>query len=143
MPLSKPITGVDGNPIESLFLPKGLDFFVHVAGSNTSPDIWGPDAHVWRPERWLEPQPESVAAAHLPSVFGKGVMTFYGGGRACIGMQFSQLEMKMVVASLVSTFRFEPSEKEEVEWRFGNIIAPSVKGAPERSPKLPMKLSIV
>ena len=70
-------------------------------------------------------------------------MTFYGGGRACIGMQFSQLEMKMVVASLVSTFRFEPSEKEEVEWRFGNIIAPSVKGAPERSPKLPMKLSIV
>ncbi|VDB89999.1 unnamed protein product [Peniophora sp. CBMAI 1063] len=143
VPLSKPIIGVDGNLIESLFLPKGLDFFVHVAGSNTNPEIWGPDAQVWRPERWLEPTPDSVTDAHLPAVFGKGVMTFYGGGRACIGMQFSQLEMKMVVAALVSTFRFQPSEKEEVEWRFGNIIAPSVKGAPERSPKLPMKLSII
>ncbi|KZV75388.1 cytochrome P450 [Peniophora sp. CONT] len=143
VPLSKPITGVDGNAIESLFLPQGLEFFVHVAGSNTNPDIWGADAHVWRPERWFEPLPESVAAAHLPAVFGKGVMTFYGGGRACIGMQFSQLEMKMVIAALTSAFRFEPSQKEEVEWRFANIIAPSVKGAPERSPKLPMKLSVV
>ena len=31
--------------------------------------IWGSDAAVWRPERWLEPLTKSVTDAHLPGVY--------------------------------------------------------------------------
>jgi len=44
------------------------------------------------PERWLAPLPKTVTDAHIPAVYST-VMTFLGGGRACIGFKFSELEI--------------------------------------------------
>ena len=69
MPLSRPIRGVDGQLIAEVPVPKGTTILVGVRASNRNPELWGPDAKEWKPERWLEKLPESVTDAHLPGVY--------------------------------------------------------------------------
>ncbi|KAI0312384.1 cytochrome P450, partial [Amylostereum chailletii] len=104
--------------------------------------IWGPDADQWKPERWLSPLPENVAAAHIPGIYAN-MLTFIGGGRACIGFKFSLLEIKVVLSQLLPVFRFAPPAKKEIFWRFGGIITPSVIGATSPKPTLPLTVSLV
>ncbi|EPS98331.1 hypothetical protein FOMPIDRAFT_1024655, partial [Fomitopsis schrenkii] len=103
MPLAQPTGGVDGALVS---------------------EIPGPDAAEWKPERCLSPAPEVVKDAHIPGVYSH-LMTFLGGGRACIGFKFSQLEMKIVLAMLLSKFTFAPSDK-EIRWNIGGILYPTV-----------------
>ena len=69
LPLSAPITGRDGREVHELFIPAGTLLVVNNVGINYDRSLWGADAHAWRPERWLEPLPESVAAARYPCVY--------------------------------------------------------------------------
>lgn len=69
IPLFWPITSTEGETINELHIPRGTKVMLSVQNSNRSKAIWGPDAETWRPERWLEPQPESVIKAHLPGVY--------------------------------------------------------------------------
>ncbi len=69
LPLSKPIRGKDGTLMDSIAVPKGTVVFVAIQSTNINPDVWGSDAHEWRPERWPEPLPESVAEAKIPGVY--------------------------------------------------------------------------
>lgn len=55
--------------MNSIAVPKGTVVFVPIQAANINPDVWGLDAHEWRPERWLEPLPESVAEAKTPGVY--------------------------------------------------------------------------
>ncbi|KAI0039847.1 hypothetical protein FA95DRAFT_1503644, partial [Auriscalpium vulgare] len=99
--------------------------------------IWGPDAEEWKPERWLAPLPKTVEEARIPGIYSN-TMTFLGGSRACIGFRFSQLGLKVTLAQLIPSFRFSPSKKEEIEWRFGATTIPGVKGSDSLDPQLPM-----
>ncbi|KAI0317187.1 cytochrome P450 [Amylostereum chailletii] len=142
VPLSQPIKGTDGKDYNELLVPNGTTIVINIRGVNYDPDIWGQDAHEWKPERWLSPLPESVSNANIPGVYANQ-MTFIGGGRACIGFKFSQLEMKVVLSQLISVFRFELPSK-EIIWRWGNIISPSVvsnEGSHKSS--LPMKVTLI
>ncbi|KAI0053486.1 cytochrome P450 [Auriscalpium vulgare] len=132
IPLSQPITTTDGDTVSTLYVPRNTSIFVNIYGMNRDANIWGPDADVWKPERWLAPLPESVLAARIPGVYSN-TLTFSGGGRACIGFKFSQLEMKVALAELLTHFRFSLS-KHEITWRFGGLIIPSADG----DIKLPM-----
>ena len=69
MPLMWPIKGVDGSEIREIAVPNNTDVIISVLGANRDKRIWGPDAEEWRPERWLEPLPQSVADAHMPGVY--------------------------------------------------------------------------
>lgn len=55
--------------MDSISVPKGTVVFVPIQAANINPEVWGPDAHEWRPERWLKPLPKSVAAAKTPGVY--------------------------------------------------------------------------
>lgn len=53
-----------------------------------NPDVWGPDASSFKPERWLQPKlPEGVR--ELPSI---AMPSFLAGPRACIGFRFALIE---------------------------------------------------
>ncbi|OSX63042.1 hypothetical protein POSPLADRAFT_1046379 [Postia placenta MAD-698-R-SB12] len=136
MPLSQPIRGTDGTYMSEIPVPKGTEVVVGILASNRNPALWGPDAGVWKPERWLAPLPETVNAARVPGVYSH-LMTFLGGGRACIGFKFSQTEMKVVLAVLLSSFKFSLSNK-DVVWNSAEVQYPTV--GTSNQPAMPMKI---
>ncbi|KAG6907126.1 hypothetical protein DXG01_010430 [Tephrocybe rancida] len=140
LPLSTPIKGLDGTEMDSILVPKNTKMIISILGANRDPLLWGPDALEWKPERWLSPLPEAVHEAHMPGIYSH-LLTFLGGGRACIGFKFSQLEMKVVLSSLISQFRFFPPEK-EIVWEMSGITTPTLKEFPGQ-PKLPLKMELV
>ncbi len=42
---------------------------LHYQAANDAPELWGDDAHEWKPERWLSPLPKAVEDAHIPGVY--------------------------------------------------------------------------
>ncbi|KAI0033838.1 cytochrome P450 [Vararia minispora EC-137] len=141
LPLAHAIADVDGELVTEIFVPRGATVLVNIEGVNRDPGIWGPDAMEWRPERWLSPLPNSVADARVPGIYAN-TLTFLGGTRACIGYMFAQLEMKVVLSQLLSSFRFALPER-EIIWRQGAIITPSVKGSDSNRPQLPLRVTLV
>ena len=62
------------------------------------PQLWGEDAAVFRPERWLgdgDKKPRQTPFAWL---------AFLAGERSCVGQRFAMLEMKSVLATLLTRF---------------------------------------
>ncbi|KAJ3524791.1 hypothetical protein NMY22_g10851 [Coprinellus aureogranulatus] len=127
VPLAYPVKTVDGNEEDSVMIPKGTKVFLPLHFTNRDPDIWGPEAHEWRPERWLVPLPETVTKARVPGVFSN-LMTFLGGNRSCPGFVFAQLEMKVVLVTLLRSFRFTLTDK-EIIWRVNNVVQPTTADA--------------
>ncbi|KZV63343.1 cytochrome P450 [Peniophora sp. CONT] len=141
LPLQEPILDVNGKILSEVFVPKGTAIYCNIIAVNTDPAIWGPDAKEWKPERWLNPLPESVTSAHIPGIY-TNTLTFAGGSRSCIGFKFSQLEMKVMLSQFLPAFRFEPSEKHEIIWRFGGIVTPATKaGSQGAKSELPLRIS--
>ena len=69
LPFSKPIKGLDGQEITEVLVPNNTNIIIGIFASNRNPEIWGPDSYDWKPERWLNPLPNSVYAAHIPGVY--------------------------------------------------------------------------
>ena len=63
--------------------------------------VWGPDAEVWRPERWLEGGglPES---SHMNAGYAR-LLAFSQGARACIGVRLAVYQVKVCVMSADKT----------------------------------------
>ncbi|KAJ7693049.1 cytochrome P450 [Mycena rosella] len=126
LPLSTPIVGVDGTPMEAIRVPKGTPIYIAIAAVNHSKQIWGPDALEFKPERWTRGKAEG-ATTKTCGIYGN-TMTFIGGGRSCIGFKFSQLEMKAVLCVFLRAFTFSAPD-EGIKWRMiGMLQAPSVDG---------------
>ena len=72
LPLAWPITAVDGKTqITEIPIKKNTGLVLSIVGTNHSEKIWGPDAAEWKPERWLNPFPESVIKAKVPGVYSQ------------------------------------------------------------------------
>jgi len=140
LPLSTPIVGASGTTYRELHIPKGT--FVHAStfGYNINQDVWGSDAQVFRPERWLE-QDDSKVETSL-GVYGN-LLTFSAGARSCIGWRFAIIELQAFVARLVREFQFsEVVDKPIKMWRPG-LVVPTVEGEEDKGPQLPLKVSAV
>ncbi|KAI0823770.1 cytochrome P450 [Trametes gibbosa] len=138
LPLSEPIVGVDGSKISEILVPKDTTVIVGLLSSNRNKAIWGEDALEWKPERWLSSLPETVTEAKIPGIYSN-LMTFLGGGRACIGFKFSQLEMKVVLCQLLTKFTLAPSNK-PIVWNLSGIRFPSI--GEDTKPSLPLMISL-
>ncbi|KAF8237919.1 cytochrome P450 [Tricholoma matsutake] len=138
LPLFTPITGVDGRQMNEIFVPKDTKIIISIINYNRDPALWGPDSYEWNPERWLGPLPDTIMEAPVPGIYSH-MMTFLGGGRACIGFKFSQLEMKVVLSVLLSKFRFALSDK-EIVWEMSFISVPTIKGHPQ-IPTMPLRVT--
>lgn len=83
-----------------VLIDKDTVIMVPLAAISRDPQLWGSDAHVFRPERWADPMPGSSTFASY------GGVSFLLGPRACIGRHFAIAEMKVFVSTLINTFQF-------------------------------------
>ncbi|RPD58218.1 cytochrome P450 [Lentinus tigrinus ALCF2SS1-7] len=142
LPLSAPIRGRDGTLMHEVAVPKGTSVVMSIHASNRNRAIWGQDADEWKPDRWMK-LPDAVTEAHIPGVYSH-LLTFLGGSRACIGFKFSEMEMKVVLITLLQHFKFSvPDDLEEpIYWNFGGVQWPSV-GRKSDVSELPLKVALV
>ncbi|KAL0954818.1 hypothetical protein HGRIS_003763 [Hohenbuehelia grisea] len=127
--------------MNDVFVPNNTNVIVSIMASNINPELWGPDAEEFKPERWLAPLPNEVLQAHLPGIYSN-LLTFFGGNRACIGFKFSQLEMKVVLSTLFESFRFS-LPKDEIVWNMTTIATPNLKSSPIHVPQMPLRVELV
>ncbi|TFK22728.1 cytochrome P450 [Coprinopsis marcescibilis] len=143
LPLERPVTLLDGEEVNEIMVPEGSTIFISIRAYNRDPLIWGPDAHEWKPERWLSPLPKTVTDLRSPGIYSH-LMTFLGGSRACIGFKFSQLEMKVVLCTLIESLKFAPGDK-KIKWEFAGISQPTVNQASQNGVhklEMPMHVSL-
>ncbi|CAE6502790.1 unnamed protein product [Rhizoctonia solani] len=145
LPLQYPVRSEDGKTvITSIHVAKGTTLHLSLQAANKDQRTWGADAGEFKPDRWLEPLPASVTDSRVPGIYSS-MMTFLGGPRACPGVKFSQLEMKIVLSSLMSAFKFELS-KDKIKWKAGGIVKPYARyldGAVSDEPMMPLRVTIL
>jgi cytochrome P450 family 135 len=82
------------------------------------PALYPPDPHAFRPERFLEGAPEPYTW-----------VPFGGGVRRCLGAAFAQLEMKIVISTVLARARLRAPRARSEKARFrGVTVLPSRGG---------------
>ena len=97
------------------YIPPNTFVTTNVQALHVSQRMWGPDASIWRPSRWLSsnnghtPDLESELLIDPP----KGTFVAWADGpRACPGRKFAQVEFVAVMAILFREHRVRPALQE-------------------------------
>ncbi|KAG9309787.1 cytochrome P450 [Chiua virens] len=136
IPLSRPVRTRSGKSVDHISVAKGSTVSVSVPFMNRSTAFWGPDAKVFRPERWLE---EDGIPARAKEIQGyRHLLTFIDGPRTCLGKGFAIAEFKIVLSVLIRNFVLELRDGPEVEigMERGILTRPKVTG--EEGASVPM-----
>ncbi len=70
-------------------------------------DIWGPDAAVYRPERWLD-------EAKRPTAYENPA--FHCGPRQCLGKAFAELEAVYILVCLLKRYTIKVKDLSKVQY---------------------------
>ncbi|KAK0480744.1 cytochrome P450 [Armillaria novae-zelandiae] len=109
LPLSRPITTIKGEVITEIPIKKGQSVISATSSYNRLKSIWGDDADVFRPERWLEELPKGQALGPYANL-----MSFLGGQRTCLGWRFALTSMQVLLAEFLCNFTFSLPPNNEV-----------------------------
>ncbi|XP_010260749.1 PREDICTED: cytochrome P450 714C2-like [Nelumbo nucifera] len=100
-----------------LLVPKGVNIWLSVHALHRDPELWGPDACNFNPERFAN---GVAGACKLPQTY----LAFGMGPRICAGQNFATIELKIVLAVILSNFSFSLSPKYRHSPVFKIIIQP-------------------
>lgn len=93
IPLSKPLKLLNGSTTTSISVKAGQVIFLSINSVNQDPAVFGDDAGVFRPERWIDEKVGENKEGPAIGVYSH-MLTFLAGPRACIGYKFAILELK-------------------------------------------------
>eukprot|EP00039_Didymoeca_costata_P023313 m.6667 g.6667 ORF g.6667 m.6667 type:complete len:570 (+) comp3566_c0_seq1:71-1780(+) len=87
-------------------LPKGTYVQVSTWSRHRNPELWGPDAHIFNPDREFRDNElwDGTFAAYNPA--SKRFSPFTYNPRHCIGMNFAHMEMRAILLNLLRKFEF-------------------------------------
>ncbi|KAG2033844.1 cytochrome P450 [Suillus americanus] len=152
VPLQFPVRSVSGGGINTISVAKHQTITISILNANHNQAVWGEDASEWKPERWLNSTQAGVKDGVRYTGAYSSMMTFLAGNRSCIGLKFAEMEIKDVLATLVSDIHFalpsEPDENghvKEIYRKMPGFRTPVVK-APAgdgETPHLPSSLRLV
>ncbi|GAA0167372.1 oxygenase [Lithospermum erythrorhizon] len=84
-------------------LPANINIFIPVLSVHHDSNIWGRDAHIFKPERFAQGVTKATnnnAAAFLP---------FGSGPRTCVGLNFTTNEAKIVLSMILQRYKISLS----------------------------------
>mgnify|MGYP003682155657 CR=1 FL=1 len=98
---------------EKVFVPKGTYIQIPNWSRHRNPLLWGNDAHIFNPYREFKDDEiwnNSVINSYNPS--SERFSPFTYGPRDCIGKNFSQIEMRIILLHLMKYYTFSLTEKQ-------------------------------
>lgn len=103
--------------IGRITVPKGVCIWTLIPTLHRDPDIWGADANEFNPERFSS---GVSSACKVPQAY----IPFGLGPRLCLGKNFAMVQLKVVIALIISKFTFSlaPSYKHSPAYRM--IVVP-------------------
>jgi cytochrome P450 len=98
-------------------IPAGVQVILSPWATNRNEELWGPDALEFRPQRWIDKDPET-GIERLNNSGGAesnyANLTFLHGPRSCIGHTFAAAELRCLATMFVGRFEFEMAGPDEV-----------------------------
>ncbi|KAG7401328.1 hypothetical protein PHYBOEH_001744 [Phytophthora boehmeriae] len=82
------------------------------------PHVWGSDAKVFKPERWID-----ATTGKLIAVSPFKFTLFSAGPRVCLGAKLAMMEMKIAAASVLSRYHLTVVPDQDVTYRLGLTFA--------------------
>ncbi|OWZ17404.1 hypothetical protein PHMEG_0008650 [Phytophthora megakarya] len=122
VPVEPKQTVEDTTLSDGTFVPAGTAIGLATYAMARMPQVWGPDAEEFKPERWIDP-----ATGKLLAVSAYKFASFNAGPRMCLGMNLAMLEMKLVAAGILTKFHIEVLNPDEVTYDLSLTLP--VKGA--------------
>ncbi|CAL4967736.1 unnamed protein product [Urochloa decumbens] len=90
-----------GNQNHSIVIPRGTNMWVDVVAMHRDTELWGEDAHEFRPERFGRDPVQGGCRQRM------GYLPFGFGGRICVGRNLTAMEYRVVLAMVLRRFRLE------------------------------------
>lgn len=113
-----PVTGLGskqvppgGDVLNGHFVPGGTQVGTNFFGLMRSTRLWGPDADVFRPERWLEAE-AAKDPARLRAMVAVVDLDFGFGKYQCLGKPIAMMELNKIFVEVSRVF---PSKKEALK----------------------------
>ncbi|CAL1711674.1 unnamed protein product [Somion occarium] len=140
LPVSKPITLKSGRIVSEIPIPRGTKVLLSVTAYNRNKDVWGEDAHVFNPDRWLDD--DTTKRATNAGVYSN-LLTFAGGVRGCIGWRFALNELHAFLAELVANFEFARTPELDRLHKVACLaMTPNLDGDLSKGAQMPLRVSL-
>ncbi|THU87354.1 cytochrome P450 [Dendrothele bispora CBS 962.96] len=117
--LGVPHATTEDNYYEGYLIRKGTICIVNVRGLNRDPDIYGPDADDFRPERYLDDE------GMIKDETSDGHFAYGFGHRICVGRHVANNSLFIAIATILWSMTINP-----VKGADGNPINPDLEGEP-------------
>jgi cytochrome P450 len=102
---SRTVNTPGGATICNTFIPEGADVMVSSHDIKNCTWMFGPDASVYNPERWIRVDEQKRRDME------RSAMGFSWGRRVCMGQHLARIQMKKLLASLITAFEVSYSGK--------------------------------
>ncbi|KAJ5624346.1 hypothetical protein N7510_000655 [Penicillium lagena] len=116
--LNLPRVSIRDITYDGVTYPKGTTFFINSYACNMDEKIW-PDAHIFRPERWIE-QPDAP------------MFTYGIGYRMCAGFMLANRELYLLFMRIISCFKIQVDEDIDIHPVTGTANPKKLVSQPHR-----------